>query len=286
MVVKMTLEQAVSAPEDLLRRRDCLLRKVRAQYRCVETAAAMMAEDEHTRRSACWQHFKTHLPAYTRWAARKHLVDSTFHSFELWEQAEALVYEALIGFTRAVIAHRFDADRASPCKYVKRAIINQAQDLMRRGTHPTMQECLACWENHNGLCPHFGSEHPWEDAVRQCYNPPIVIGLEEFEEFDQAESTFAAAGLQEQWPPIMDKVGTASSYSRPVEEKALNFVTYDLLERFMLEVLSHNQRTVIVETMQNHKTSREIALIIGTTPGNVDQLRRRALQKLYRALTH
>jgi len=246
----------------------------------------MMAEDQHIRRIAYWQHFKTHFPAYTRWAAKRNLVDSTFHSFDRWEQAEALVDEAITGFYHVVIEGRFDADRAPPCKYVKRAITNQFQDLMRRGTQPTAQECLACWENHDGLCPHFASEHPWDDVVAHCYNPPIVIGLEEFEEFDQAESTFAAAGLQEQWPPIMDKAGTASSYSRPVEEKALNSVTFDLLERFMLEVLSHNQRTVIVETMRNHKTSREIALIIGTTPGNVDQLRRRALQKLYRALTH
>jgi RNA polymerase sigma factor (sigma-70 family) len=285
MVVKMTLDQAVSAPEALLRRRNCLLRKVRVQYRCVETAVDLMAEDEYTRRKACWQHYLTHFPVYCRWAAGKHLVDPTFHSFDSGGQAEGLVAEALIGFIHAVIAHRFDAHRALPCTYIKRAIRNQAQDVLRRGIQPTPRECLGCWESHNGLCPHFASEHPWEDVVRQCYNPPIVVGLEEHEEFDEAESTFAVAGLQDQWPPIWDKGGTAFSYSRPVEEEALSVVTYELLERLMLEILNHDQMTVLVETMRNHKTSREIALLIDTTPGNVDQLRRRALQKLYYALT-
>lgn len=283
MVGKMTLEKAVSTPEEPPPHPFCLLRgRTREGYRCVEIAQAMLAEDERERLRAYWQHYKTHFPLYTRWAAKENLIDSTLRSPEKWERTENIVTGALNGFYRAVVEGRYDPERGSPCAYIERSIKNQFLNLLRRGTQPTQQECLACWERNHGYCPHFGKEHPWAEVYKSCYNPPTVTG---FDEFNQAESLFAAAGLQEQWPPILDKACTTPSLSRPVEEMALNYTMIDLIEQVMLEVLNHNQFTILVETLKNHKTSREIALIIDTTPGNVDQLRRRALQKLYRALT-
>jgi DNA-directed RNA polymerase specialized sigma24 family protein len=50
-------------------------------------------------------------------------------------------------------------------------------------------------------------------------------------------------------------------------------------------VLTSDQQTVLVETFLHQKASREIAQLIQTTPGNVDQIRRRGLRRLYRALS-
>ncbi|MGC9395658.1 MAG: hypothetical protein ACP5J4_12470 [Anaerolineae bacterium] len=243
----------------------------------------MVAEDEHVRLSAYWQHYKTHFQVYTKWAAKCHLVDATSRSSEEWERAENSVTKVFNGFYRAVLEGRYNPDRALPCTYIKRSIVNQFQDLARRGTHLTQQECLSCWESNHGSCPHFKSEHPWTDVYAHCHHPLAVTGLEEFTPEDSA---FAAAGLQEQWPPVLTKAYATPSLSRPVEDMALHYTMVDYIDRLMLELLKHNQYIVLVETFINHKTSREIALIIDTTPGNVDQLRRRALKKLYRALTH
>ena len=59
MVVKMTLDEAVSAQGDPTRHRFCLLPRYGwavGEYGCAETAEAMLAEDEHVRCSAYWRH--------------------------------------------------------------------------------------------------------------------------------------------------------------------------------------------------------------------------------------
>jgi len=89
-------------------------------------------------------------------------------------------------------------------------------------------------------------------------------------------------GLQDTWPPHSHR--GAGADVRPVEELALSHVMTHVLDQVMCEVLNPDQQTVLVETFWHHKSSREIALLIDKTPNNIDQIRRRALQKLRRAL--
>jgi DNA-directed RNA polymerase specialized sigma24 family protein len=53
----------------------------------------------------------------------------------------------------------------------------------------------------------------------------------------------------------------------------------------MPRVLTPAQQIVLEQTFVEHKLSKEIARELNTTANNVDQIRRRGLRRLYRALT-
>jgi len=277
-MAEMCLETAVPAP-DYARKRYCLLRDDEIEaYRCAETAANLGATEEGTRLRAYWLHFKTHVGPYTEWALKKRLFDPTVRYPDPREGATELVEKVLLSFHRRVQEDHYDVERGPPCKYLKRAIKNGFQDILRRGRHPTREECVKCWEER-GACPVFGVQRPWEQERGRCSRLPSVEG------FDRSSALFAAAGLQEQWPPVLQDVRGISVVRRPVEDQALKGAMIACIWALMPELLTPDQQTVIMETYLHYRTSREIALMIQTTPGNVDQIRHRGLGRLYRALT-
>jgi RNA polymerase sigma factor (sigma-70 family) len=276
-MVSMSLEKAVSAT-DPKKNRYCLLQEDGTEiYRCAETAANLGATAEETRLQAFWLHYKTHVEPYTRWAAGKNMLDPTVQYPDPREAAAELVEDVLLSFYRRVQGGQYDVGRGPPCKYVKRAIRNGFQDILRRGRNPTGEECARCYEK-GGVCPVFGTEQPGERERRRCFRLPPVG------EFDAVSAVFAAAGLQDQWPPALGDVQGVSSIRRPVEDQALQAVLIQSVWNLINELLTPDQRTVLAETFLHHKTSREIALMIHTTPGNVDQIRHRGLRRLNKVL--
>jgi len=273
-MVDMCQSRAVSAPVST-RKRACLLQEQEwAAYRCAETAADLGAATEEKRLQAFWLHYKTHVERYIAWATRKHLIDATVRYPDPAEGAAELVFDVLLSFHQIVQQGGYIAEKGSPCKYVKQAIRNKFQDILRRGRHPTPEECMQCWEER-GMCPVYGTTRPWEQDRERCFRPPPV------EQFDEAGAMFAAAGLQGQWPPKRE----LSVVQRPVEHLALDDTMIACIWALMPEVLTPDQHVVLRETFLHHKTSREIALQIDKSPGNVDQIRHRGLRRLYRALT-
>lgn len=276
-MANVSLEEAVSAT-DPTRDRYCLLHDYGMDvYRCAETAANLGAVAEETRLQAYWLHYKTHVEPYTRWSANKRMFDPTVQYPDPQEAAAELVVEVLLSFYHKVQERLYDAGRGPPCKYIKRAIRNRFQDILRRGRNPTAEECARCCEER-GFCLLFRTEQPGERERQQCFRLPPI------EEFDAASVVFAAAGLQDQWPPVLEGVRSVSSVRRPVEDQALQGALVQSAWRLISKVLTPDQRTVLAETFLRYKTSREIASMIRTTPGNVDQIRRRGLRRLNKAL--
>ena len=276
-MANMSREKAVSAtvPE---RDRYCLLRdKGSEDYRCAETATNLGATAAETRLQAYWLHYKTHIEPYARWAENRGLFDPTVRYLAPRKAAAELVGDVLLSFYRQVQDGRYDPKRGPPCKYVKRGVRNRFQDVLRRGHHPTPEECARCYEE-GGFCPLFRPERPGEQERQRCFRLPPVT------ELDAVGAVFAAAGLQDQWPPALRGAQGASSVRRPVEDPALRDVLIDSIWDFIDEALTPNQKTVLRETYLNDKTSREIALEkLDTTPGNVDQIRHRGIKRLKRA---
>ena len=276
-MARMSIKAAVSAPDSGGNRYCLLPDNERTAYRCAETAANLGAPVEETRVRAYWLHYMTHVESYTDWACGKRLFDPTAHYPDPRDGAIELVEGALGRFCQIVLKGEYDVSRGVPCKYLKRAIKNEFQDIMRRGRHPSREECEQCWQER-GMCPRLRDEQPGEQDYRRCYRLPSVEGLE------QGSAMFAAAGLQERWPPLLEATEDAGGIQRPVEEQALNGVIIACVRALLPRLLTVGQRIVLEETFLRHKTSREIALMIKTTPGNVDQMRRRGLRRLYWAL--
>jgi RNA polymerase sigma factor (sigma-70 family) len=277
-MARMSIEQAVSAA-DPKRDRYCLLHDDGAEiYRCAETAANLGATAEATRLQAYWLHYKTHIEPYTQWAGNRKLFDPTVQYSDSREGAAELVEEVLLSFHRKVQERQYDVRRGPPCRYIKRAIKNRFQDVLRRGRNPTREECVRCYEK-GGFCPVFEIERPREGERQRCFRLPPI------ERFDAVSAVFAAVGLQDQWPPAPQDAQGVSSIRRPVEDQALQGAFIHSIWGLINEVLTPDQRTVLAETFLHYRTSREIALMICTTPGNVDQIRHRGLQRLNKVLT-
>jgi len=274
-MVGMSRKEAVSATDPDWDRY-CLLREGGAEtYRCVETAANLSASTEETRLQAFWRHYKTHIGPYTRWTVNRKLFDQTGQCPDPREASAELVKQVLFSFYQKVQERLYDPTRGPPCRYVKRAIKNKFQDFLRRGRHPTPEECAQCFQER-GFCHRFPLKQPGEWERQRCLRLPPV------ERLDAASAGFALAGLQDEWPPA---ARGGSSVRRPVEDQALQDVLLDSIWSLIDKVLTPDQRTVLIETVLHHRTSREIALLIDTTPGNVDQLRHRGLQRLSKVLT-
>jgi len=272
-MVKMGLEKAVSTT-DSNRDRYCLLRDDEIEtYRCVETAANLGAMAEETRLLAYWHHFQTHVVPYTKWAASKKLFDPTMRYPDPYEGAAELVEEVLLSFCKKIQEKKYDVQKGLPCKYIKRAAKNKFQDILRRGHNPTREECIRCYEI-GGFCPASKAEQPGERERQRCFRLPFV------EEFDAVSITFAAAGLQEQWPPVLQDVQSLLGIHRPVEAKALQDVLLESIWNLAARVLKADPTAVLKGTFRHHKSSREIAEELKTTPGNVDQIRHRGLRRL------
>jgi len=273
----VSLKEAVSAT-DPKRDRYCLLHKDGTEiYRCAETAANLGSTVEEKRLQAYWLHYKVHIQSYTRWAVRRKLFDPTIQYPSLWEATAELVEDVMLSFYHKVQERQYDAGRGLPCKYTKRAIKNRFQDILRRGRNPTQEECARCYEK-GGICPVFGAESPGERERQHCFRLPSI------EKMDAVSAVFAVAGLQDQWPPALEDVQGVSGIRRPVEDQALRRAMLHSIWSLVDELLTPDQRTVLEETFLRHRTSREIAGMIRTTPGNVDQIRHRGLQRLNRAL--
>ncbi|MBN2394714.1 MAG: sigma-70 family RNA polymerase sigma factor [Anaerolineae bacterium] len=274
----VNLGKAVSDPDDP--RRYCLLSAEEQQaYGCVETANKLASDDKDLRICAYWHHVKTHGDRYRRWAANHGYVDPTAAITDPKELSEEVVDQALARFRKAVDEGRYDVAKGLPCQYFKAIIKNFHQDLRKHtGRHPSSQECHACWEGNDGRCPHFGATAPWEGTYRKCYRFPMVASFEQ-------TVLFAVAGLQNDWPPVLNSEAPAGmTLDRPVEEQALDSAMISCVQKLMVE-LPHDQHTVIIETFFNHRSSQKIAGMIGTSLENVYQLRHRALSTLLKALT-
>jgi RNA polymerase sigma factor (sigma-70 family) len=276
-MASMSLEEAVSAT-DPRRDRYCLLREDGTDiYRCAETAANLGARAEETRLQAYWLHYKAHIQSYTRWAVGRKMFDPTLQYPDPREATAELVEDVMLSFYQKVQEGQYDAGRGPPCKYIKRAIKNRFQDVLRRGRNPTQEECARCYEK-GGICPVFEAESPGERERQRCFRLPSI------EKIDAVSAVFAAAGLQDQWPPVLRDVQGVSGIRRPVEDQALQRAMLHSIWGLVDELLTPDQRKVLAETFLRHKTSREIAVMIRTTPGNVDQIRRRGLLRLNRVL--
>jgi len=277
----MCRQRAVSTP-DPGGKRYCLLRSGECEaYRCVETAGNLEAEEEETRLGAYWWHYMTHVETYTQWAEGRRYLDPTARHPDRREGASELVRDVLLSFYRTIRENRYDARKGPPCRYLKRAMRYKFLDLLRRrGHHPTQGECARC-RAEQGTCSLSGTEYPSERERKLCLRLPIVKGLDGF---DEMNDTFAAAGLQDQWPPTSRDVQGDFDSDRSREGEILDHVLIAQAQALMPEVLTSDQQTVLVETYIHNKTSREIAERLQTTPGNVDQLRHRGLQRLREAL--
>ena len=264
----MCRQRAVSTP-DPGRERYCLLCGGESEaYRCVETAGDLGAEEEETRLRAYWWHYMTHVETYTQWAERRKYFDPTTRHPDRRDGAIELVEDVLLLFYRTIRENRYDIKKGPPCKYLKRAMRNRFQDLLRRGRHhPKPDECARCREEQ-GMCSFSGTEYPSERERKLCLRPSLVEGLDGF---DEMNDTFTAAGLHDQWPPTSRDVQGDFDSDRSREGEILDHVLIAQAQDLMPEVLTSDQQTVLVETYIHNKTSREIAERLQTTPGNVDQ---------------
>lgn len=282
MTCTLNLREAVSAPEETPNvSRYCLLRGAdRDAYHCAETAAKLSSTEETTRVCAFWTHFKTHIQAYARWAARRHYVDPDLLDLgDPSERAQELVIAVIMHFLDQVRTGCYDYHRALPCKYLKRAIHNAFFNRLKRNRIPTTNECFTCWRDHGEHCPSFHASQPWIQTYRQCRKPPTVTSLEQTPMLD----TIIAG--QEEWPPLMMEISGWSGDARPVEEIVIQRMLIDRVYAVMEEILTPEQHIILVESMVHLSTARQIALIIGKSPDNVYKLRKRALEKLSKALS-
>lgn len=195
------------------------------------------------------------------------------------EAAGELVVNVLNSFYDCICGGCYDINKGRPCGYVEQSIKNLNTDLLRRGGYPTPRECRLCWEDHEGHCPRFGTSRPWEDHYRRCYQAPQIASFEEH------ETLFSAAGVQQMWPPYLGEGETPTSIERPVEEVALNHVMMVCIAELMQSVLSERQRKILIRTFVDHANGRAIAFELGISLTNVYQLRHRALRRLLKALT-
>jgi len=269
--MNMAPQKAASADA---RRRYCLLNdKERAAYRCAETAETLEAVTVDERLQAYWHHFKTHIEAYSQWAQRKHLFDPTFHFKDVREKVTDLVEQVLIAFQPVIHEGRYSSKKGVPCKYIKRSIRNRFQDILRKGRHPTKEECLRCWRERGG-CRFSGMARPGGNERQRCLRPPAIEGL------DVSEAAFALAGLQDEWLPRFSETDGGSYPSRPVEREALDHILDGTVWDLIDEELTADQKFVLREVILNHKTGREIAQELKTSRSNVYQLKRRGINRL------
>ena len=265
-VTEMALRRAVSTA--LPRPPYCLLSEDEArEYDCVETARRLSAEDEDTRLQALWHHHQTHVDAYVRWARNRNRVDATYKNEELRrESARDIVEEALCSFGRRVKegGYHFRKNRR-PCAYVERAITNKAQDRLRKGKHPTKEECALCYQE-KGRCKFSGHDPPSEREQRKCFRIPPI------DDFDEVCTRLAGAGLLDppEWPP------------RPGQELRHSVEELISLEDLMRRELKPIEIRVIILYLEG-KSGPEIAREINRTVDNVHQIHHRAIEKLRRA---
>lgn len=273
----MILETAVSAPKSpkLL---SCLLPEdLRETYRCGETAEKMCAADETTRDWAYWHHYVTHCEAYTHLTELRNLGEPTLKNSDPYEAAREIVFQTLLRFRHALRAGWYQHTKGPPCIYIKRSIRNLYQDLLKRGRHPSAEECESCWRMSGNTCMAFRrAETPWLSLYQRCYR------LLNFDSLDAGPDESPFQSLQDTWPPTGDQSDIEAHY--PVENLALNRVVIAQLPTIMLTVLSTDQYTVILETFWGHKSSQEIGLLLNKTPASVDQIRKRALKRLSRTM--
>lgn len=279
----MILEEAVSTPDSDSESQSqvfCLLSaEARSEYQCAETARALSSLDENVRIQAYWQHYKTHVQSYKAWASYHGLFDPTLRYEDPLDCSEEIVAKALLSFSEQVFQGKYDYTRGAPCHYLKRSIRYRHIDVVRRSQHlATPESCLACWNANNKRCPAFDVERPWESQYHHCYHVPVVESL------DQDLATFLAAGLQDDWPPVLQSAGSTGEARRPVEDQAIAHVLLTCLEELIEQMLSQDQRDVLIGTFLEHKSSQEIAFLLGKTSTSVDQIRRRALLRLFRTL--
>lgn len=277
MVAKMPLSGAVSTDVPVDRRPAyCLLSTSEwATYRCLETARELSDAGEDVRTRAFWRFFKAHEPFLARWAERNHYYDQTLRYPDPFDMASELVREVLNAFGNRVRQGYYHVTQSRPCAYVRRSIENRNTDLLRRGGHPSQEECLACWEEYEG-CPSFSAVHPWEGDYRRCYRPPQITS------FEDHEALFSAAGEQQAWPPRLSESATGLDARRPVEKIALNHV---LITELMNSLLSLRERIILIRTCVDNDTGPDIAYDMGLTTDNVYKIKQRALHRLLKALT-
>lgn len=262
-VTEVALSRAVSTA--LPRPQYCLLSENEArEYDCVQTARRLSAEDEDTRLQAYQLHFQTHVERYTDWARRKAFFDPTYKYPEL--SVEDIVVEILCRFGKRVWEGGYDAQGSQPCAYVKRAIKNEFQDCLRKGIHPTKEECSACYRER-GRCKFSGQDPPSERERRKCFQVPRI------DDFEEVCIRFAGAGLldQQEWPPR-----PAQELQRPVEELV---VLEDLIRRELQPI-----EIQVLTLYLKGKTGQEISRQVKRAVDNVYQIRHRAIKKLRRAL--
>ena len=276
-IAEMALYEAVSA--SLPRPKYCLLSESEArEYDCVETARRLSAEDEDTRLQASWHHYLTHIEAYVRWARNRKRFDVTYRHQELrHESTEDIVREALCSFVERVKSGDYNARQSRPCAYVKRIITNKSQDRLRKGIHPTREECEVCYRE-KGRCKFSGQNPPSERERKKCFLPPRIADLEE------VSIGLGIAGLQGQgeWPPRQSD--PSQDVQHLIEEK----LTFEHVRDRALALMPSRLRPVEIQVLQafcfEDKSGREIARQTNLTLDNVYQIHHRALKKLYRAL--
>lgn len=273
--MKMPLRRAASIDE---RRLYCLLSdEERQAYQCVETAEALGAIVEDERLRAYWHHFTSHIEAYGRWARRKNLFDPTIDYLDIRERADNLVKSVLISFQRIIREGRFNPAKGLPCQYIKRSIKNRFQDILRRGRHPTPEECARCWRE-GGECRFSGRRPPGAEERQRCLRLPATDSL------DLAEVAFALAGLQDTWPPESWYESDGARPRRPVETQALKEVVTEAIWDLIDEELTQDQREVLRKTILHGRSGQEIAEELSTSRSNVYQLKRRGIQRLIKIL--
>jgi len=272
-MMKMALQEAASAAKKF-----CILRdEEREAYPCAETAKALGARAAGERLRAYWRHFKTHVEAYVRWAVRQHLYDPTVHYTDPREGVIDLVEQALISFQPVVQEGRYDSEKGLPCKYIKRSIKNRFQDILRRGRHPTKEECERCWQERGG-CRFSEIGPPGAEERQRCLLPPAVDRLE----IDEA--LFATAGLHEEWPPTPWSGGNGALPHRPVETQALEQILTGAIGELIMEKLTPDQRYVLIEFILRGRSGYEVAESLKTSRSNVYQLKRRGIKQLSQLL--
>jgi RNA polymerase sigma factor (sigma-70 family) len=272
--MKMAPQRAASADA---RKLYCLLvDEEREAYRCAETAEALGATAAGERLQAYWNHFKTHLEVYVQWAKNRYLFDPTVHFDDLQERGIDLVERVLIAFQTVVQERRYDSKKGPPCRYIKRSITNRFQDILRRGRHPTKEECARCWRE-GGECRFSGIAPPGAEERRRCLRPPAIDRL------DVAEASFALAGLQDEWPPIAGQMEAVAPH-RPVEIQALEQILIETIWDLSEEELTQDKVHVLREAVLHGKSGHEIAEDLKTSRSNIYQLKRRGIQRLSQLL--
>lgn len=273
--MKMAPQRAASADAST---RFCLLGdEERAAYQCAETAAALGATAVGERVKAYWHHFETHLNAYVQWAQKRHLFDPTLHFDDLQERAYGLVQWVLIKVQSVVEAGGYESEQGPPCKYIKRSIKNRFQDLLRRhGRYPSKEECERCWRE-GGECRFSGLGPPGAEERQRCLRPPAIDRL------DVAETAFALAGLQDDWPPDTHHA-QAESPRRPVEVRALEQILIERVWDLSGSELTSDKNDVLRKTVLEGQSGQEVAVNLKTSRNNVYQLKRRGIKRLSQLL--